>query len=189
MPPKLNTVTNIPLFINRAQTTVTALAEIMNFAMSHHSSDPDGWTGVISELQKILTAKDMRGLVRRDDETYPRPGFEPEDCDVFQIWKGSFVGIETYHLILRGVTGVPAHMMVNDRPFFREHPEEGDWDEDPDVVSGRPFFLAAEMWDAYFNYLRLHPEQNVVFREGFQVCIGRIFYFFDYYRRHLTLSC
>ena len=81
-----------------------ALAEIMNYARVHHSNDPVEWNGVIEELNPILTRADMRRLVIRGDKQYPRPGFEPEDCDVFQIWKTSFIGIETYHLIMRGVT-------------------------------------------------------------------------------------
>ncbi len=106
------------LFIDHAQTTVTALAEIMDYARMHHSNDPEGWNSVIEELNAILTRKDMRRLVIQGDETYPQQGFEPEDCNVYQIWKASFVGIETYHLIMRGVTGYFPPILVNDRPVF-----------------------------------------------------------------------
>lgn len=73
---------------------------------------------------------------------------------------------------MHGVTGYFPPTLVDDRPVFREHTKGEDRDKDPDVVSGRPFYLPAEMWDAYFKYLHLHPEQNKVFCEGFQVCTG-----------------
>ena len=50
------------LYINRAQTTISALAEIMDYVRRHHSNDPDGWSGMIEELKKILILKDMGGL-------------------------------------------------------------------------------------------------------------------------------
>jgi hypothetical protein len=131
------TVNNI-LFIDRAQMTVTALAEIMDFARTHHSNDPVGWTNVIEDLQKILTIKDMRRLVLREDNTYPPQGFENEDCDVYRTWKASFVGVETYHRIMRGVTGYFPPILVDDHPVWRDHNEEEEegegWYEDPDVV-------------------------------------------------------
>ncbi len=67
--------------------------------------------------------------------------------------------------------------MVDSHPVFCDHAEEGNWDNDANVVSGRPFYLAAEMWDAYFEFLRLHPEHMEVFCRGFQVCTGIIFVF------------
>ncbi len=165
------------IFIFSVQQTVVALAEIMDHVRVHHSNDTLEWNNVIKVLNAILTRKDMRRLFVQGDEHYARPDFEIEDCDVFLIWKALFVGVETYHAIMRGVSSTYPHIMVDSRLVFRDHAKEGDWDKEADVVLGHPFYLMAEMWDAYFEYLHLHPEQMEVFCREFQVCTGIIFFF------------
>ena len=75
------------------------------------------------------------------DEHYARPGFKVEDCNVFHIWKVSFVRVETYHAIMRGVSGTYPHIMVDGHPVFHDHAEEGNWDKDANVVLGHLFYL------------------------------------------------
>ena len=81
------------LFIDCLQATVGALAQVMDFARTHRSTDPDGWYDVIVALNQILTYNDMKRLVTRSDDNMVRDGFERLDRDVYHTWKSSFVGM------------------------------------------------------------------------------------------------
>ena len=43
---------NSILYVDRGQTTISALAKIMDYARRHHSNDPNRWSGMIEELKR-----------------------------------------------------------------------------------------------------------------------------------------
>ena len=58
------------------QATVGALAQVMDFARTHRSTDSIGWDNVIDALNQVLTFNDMKRLVTRADANEVREGFE-----------------------------------------------------------------------------------------------------------------
>jgi hypothetical protein len=171
------------------QATVGALAQVMDFARTHRSTDSIGWDNVIDALNQVLTFNDMKKIVTRSNASEVREGFEePLDRDVFHTWKASFVGIFRYHVIPRGVSGRFHHEEVFERPVFPEHYDPDESDEDEDLVSGHQYYLVYQMMSAYYHWLRLHPAAEAVFMRGFVVSASFVFHIHRL-RMNLTPPC
>ncbi len=78
----------------------------------------------------------------------------------------SFVGINQYHLILRGVSGQFHHEEVFEHDPFPEDHNPDELDDDADLISGHQYYLAYQMMSAYYHWLWLHPAAEAVFMLG-----------------------
>lgn len=160
----------------------------MDFARTHHFTNPYWWGNVIEALDHVLTYDDMKKLVTRSDDNEVREGFERLDRDVYHTWKASFVGSDRYHMIACGVSGRfqheerERHAYPGDDDF---DPDESD--DDADVMSGHQYYLAYQMMSAYYHWLRLHPAAEAVFMHGFMVSASFCYFNIHRLRRNLIL--
>jgi hypothetical protein len=155
---------------------VEALSAVMDYARTHHSSNHIEWNDVIKALGEMLTHRDMRWLVTQSNDNKVRKGFDRHDQDVYHTWKASFIRINRYHLIMRGVSGWFHEEEVFKRDVYPENYDPDESDDDADLVLGRMYYLAYQMMSAYHHWLCLHPEEEAVFMQGFMVSASRCLY-------------